>query len=37
MLYEHGLEKDDMDNNTAVHNKIKQIERDFDIILLVER
>ena len=37
MLYELGLEKHNMDNSTAVHNKIKQIEKDFDLILLVER
>ena len=37
MLYELGLEKDDMDNNNAINNKIKQIEKDFDLILLVER
>ncbi len=37
MLYDLGLEKEDMDIITAVDIKIKQIQNDFDLILLVER
>ncbi len=37
MLYDLGLEKEDMDIITAVDMKIKQIQNDFDLILLVER
>ncbi len=37
MLGDLGLEKDNMDNQTAVDEKIKQIDDDFHLVLIKER
>ena len=37
MLFEFGLELDDMDNMTKVEKKIKEIDQDFDLIMVVEK
>ena len=37
MLGDLGLEKDNMDNLTAVDEKIKQIDDDFHLVLIQER
>ena len=37
MLYDFGLDKKDMDNSTSVQLKIKEMDQNFELILLFER
>ena len=37
MLFDFGLEEKDMDNSTAIDQKILEVDTNFDLILLHER
>ena len=37
MLWDAGLPEGDMDNSTAVRDKIGQLERRFDLVMMAEQ
>ena len=37
MLWDSGLDAHYMDNTTAVDNKIAELERTFDLVMMAER
>jgi hypothetical protein len=37
MLFDLGLNKNDLDNNVLVHKKIEEIEDQFDLVMIAEQ